>query len=155
FMIRVAITGLASSAGWDALQEDGWTEAQLLRWQQACEANDLFAQLPDVVAAERIAWLYSMDWLAAHRYQEWRIRYLDLLKSFGAKPSDHENALWVTAWRQWIFHPIWSYAWRAQEELAYLQFSQQDLDIVRAAARNEAWSDLETQQAAMRNNYRR
>src|SRR6185436_4498074 len=24
FMIRVAITGLASSAGWDALQEDGW-----------------------------------------------------------------------------------------------------------------------------------
>src|SRR6185503_2666462 len=61
FMVRVAVLGLASSAGWDALQEDGWTEPQLLRLQQACQANNLYAQLPKVVAAERLGRVQSLN----------------------------------------------------------------------------------------------
>src|SRR5438477_6147495 len=40
-MIRVAVAGLGLSATWEALQADGWTDAQLQRLQKAWEAVDL------------------------------------------------------------------------------------------------------------------
>ena len=155
FMIRVAVLGLADSAAWDALQEESWTEAQLVRFQQICEANDLFPQLPSVVAAERLARIHSLHRLAAHSYQEWVKYHSDMLKSFGAKPSPRDGAPWVGPWRQWVFHPMWSYAWRAQEELEYARFSQQELDAAREAVRHGAWADLKSSEAALRQNYRR
>ena len=155
YMIRVAVLGLADSAGWDALQEEGWTDAQLVRFQHACEANDLFPQLPSVIAAERLARVHSIHWLASHGYREWARLYSDVLKSFGAKPSQRDGAPWVGPWRQFVFNPTWSYAWRAQEELEYLQFSQRDLDIARDAVRRGAWSDLKNGVAALRRSYRR
>ena len=92
FMIRVAVAGLGSDTGWDALQETGWTEPQLLRLQQACQANDLLPQMPKALAAERLARLHSMDWLGATSYQEWVDRYTDILKSFGAKQEPLHRA---------------------------------------------------------------
>ena len=155
FMMRVAVAGLGSDTGWDALQETGWTEPQLLRLQQACQANDLLPQMPKALAAERLARLHSINWLAAHSYQEWVDRYAPILKSFGAKPTEYEGARWASVWREWVFHPAWSYAWRAQEELVYLRYSQDELDIVRESVRRGAWMYLNTRQTALRDNYAR
>jgi len=81
--------------------------------------------------------------------------YSDILKSFGARPSDYQGACWQGPWRQWVFHPVWSYAWRAQEEMDFLRFSQDDLEIVREAVQRGAWNYLKTQQAALRDKYHR
>lgn len=153
YMVRVAVLGLADSAGWDALQETGWTDAQLTRFQRACEANDLWPQLPKVFAAERLGRVHSLQWLASHGYREWDGLFSDVLKSFGAKPSARDGAPWVRPWRQFVFNPTWSYAWRAQEELQYLEFSQRNLDIVQEAVRRGAWSHLNNGEAALRHTY--
>jgi hypothetical protein len=155
YMIRVALIGLGSDACWDALQEDRWTEPQLVRLQQACQSNVLFPQMPKVLAAERVARLHSMGWFASHRYQVWVDLFTDVHKSFGSKPAEQDTANWNGLWRQWIFHPTWSYAWRAQEELDYLQYSQQDLAIAREAVERGAWIHLRERQMALRKNYRR
>jgi hypothetical protein len=155
YMIRVALIGLASDAGWDALQDDGWTEPQLARFQKACQSNVLFPQMPKALAAERVTRLHSMDWFASHSYQAWIARFADLFKSFGSKPPEQDTATWTRQWRQWIFHPAWSYAWRAQDELDYLQYSQADLAILREAVARGSWVYLKERQTALRNNYRR
>lgn len=155
YMIRVALVGLGDDACWDALQEQGWTEPQLVRLQKACQSNGLFLQMPKVLAVERVARLQSMDWFASHSYQAWIDLFTDLLKGFGAKAPESNTANWTGQWRQWIFHPAWSYAWRAQDELDYLRYSQQDLAIVREAVARGAWVYLKEHQAALRNNYRR
>ncbi len=155
YMIRVALIGLGSDACWDALQEDGWTEPQLVRLQKACQSNLLFPQMPKVVAAERVARLGFMDWFASHSYQAWIDRFADIHKSFGSKAAELDTANWNGLWRKWIFHPTWSYAWRAQDELDYLHFSQQDLGILREAVKRGSWVYLKERQTALRNNYRR
>lgn len=155
YTFRVAIIGLGSDACWDALQEDRWTEAQLLRLQHACQANVLFPQLPKAMAGERVAYLHAMDWFASHSYQAWVDRFADIHKSFGSRAAELDTANWNGLWRQWIFHPAWSYAWRAQDELDYLQFSQRDLGIVREAVKRGSWVYLKERQAGLRTNYRR
>jgi hypothetical protein len=155
YMIRVALIGLASDAGWDALQNDGWTEPQLVRFQKACQSNVLFPQMPKTLAADRVAHLHSMDWFASHSYQAWVDRYADLFKSFGSKAPTQDSALWTRHWRQWVFHPVWSYAWKAQDELDYLRYSQAELAVLREAVEQGSWAYLKERHEALRNNYRR
>jgi hypothetical protein len=155
YMIRVALIGLADDACWDALQENGWTESQLVRLQKACQSNVLFPQIPKVLAAERVARLHSMDAFASHSYQAWVDRFANILKGFGSKPPEANTANWTGQWRQWVFHPAWSYAWRAQDELAYVRYSQQDLTIVREAVERGSWAYLNERQTALRSDYRR
>jgi hypothetical protein len=155
YMIRVALSGLGSDACWDALQEDGWTEPQLARLQKACQSNVLFPQMPHVLAGERVARIRATEWFASHSYQDWIHLFGDIHKSFGSKSAEMDTANWNGLWRKWIFHPAWSYAWRAQDELDYLHFSQQDLDILREAVQRGSWVYLSEKQTALRNNYRR
>ena len=155
YMFRVAIIGMGSDACWDALQEDRWTEPQLARLQKACESNRLFPQMPNVSAGERAARVHAMDWFASHSYQAWIDRYADIHRSFGSKAPELETANWNGLWRKWIFHPTWSYAWRAQDELDYLRFSQQELGILREAVKRGSWLYLKERQTKLRNNYRR
>jgi hypothetical protein len=155
YMIRIAIVGLNSDACWDALQEGRWTEPQLLRLQKACQSNVLFPQMANVMAGERLARMHAVDWFASHSYQAWIDRFTDVHKSFGSKPAELDTANWNGLWRKCIFHPTWSYAWRAQDELDYLHFSQQDLGILREAVNRGSWVYLKEKQAALRNDYRR
>ena len=155
YMLRIAMVGLGNDACWDALQESRWTEAQLLRLQQACQSNVLFPQMPNVMAGERLARLHAMDWFAAHSYQAWITLFSELHKSFGSKAAEMDTANWNGVWRKLIFHPTWSYAWRAQDELDYLKYSQQDLGILREAVQRGSWVYLQEKQIELRNNYRR
>lgn len=155
YMIRVALTGLASDAGWDALQADGWTEPQLARFQKACETNVLFQQMPQALASERVTRLYAMDWFASHSYQAWIDRFTDVFKSFGSKAPELDTATLTGQWRQWVFHPTWSHAWKAQDELHYLRHSQAELTILREAVERGSWAWLQEQQTALRDQYRR
>jgi len=155
YMLRVAILGLGNDACWDALQEDRWTEPQLARLQKACASNRLFPQMPSVLAGERSARVRAMDWFGSNSYQAWINRYRDLHKSFGSKSPELDTANWNGMFRKYLFHPTWSYAWRAQDELDYLHYSQQELVIVREAIARESWSYLKERETALRLNYRR
>src|SRR5262249_39741656 len=57
-------------------------------------------------------------------------------------------------WQQWVFHPLWSFAWADQEELIYLQQSQRQLDIMREGVRQHSMLQLQNKLAANRQSWR-
>ena len=154
-MIRVAVLGLSNDACWDALQDERWTDSQLVRLQQVHHSGVLLAQVPKAVAAERIGRLHSLDRFASHNYQTWIDRLAPIHRSFGSKAPELDTANLNGAWRKWVFHPAWDYAWREQEELDYLHFSEQEMTIVREFVEREAWIITHEKLTALRKSYRR
>jgi len=122
YMIRIAILGLSTDVCWDALQAEGWTEAQLAELQQACpDPMRLLSQMPRTLEAERVHRIYELKWFRSHSYQAWINRNAGVYESFGYKPPSADTAAVVRNWRQWFYHPLWSFAWADQEELYFLQ----------------------------------
>ena len=154
YMIRVAVMGLATNACWDALQDPRWIEPQLARLQQACQSGVRFAQIPHVMAAERLTRVHQLEWFAAHSSQALVDRCAPIYKSFGGLSAELNTANLRGQWRRRVFHPAWSYAWRAQEELDHLQYSQRELAVLREAVARGSWADLKKHQAALRDGYR-
>jgi len=155
FMIRMAILGLSVDVCWDALQAEGWTELQLAGLQSHClEITNVLSQLPRTLEAERIARIHALAWFRSHSYQAWVARYQELYAGFGMEPSFADVALSVRVRRQWLFHPLWSFAWADQEELKYLQDLQAEVTALRATLRNPSYLWLQEQLAANGQNYR-
>ena len=128
FMIRMAILGMSVDVCWDALQADGWTEPQLAELQSKClDVTNILSQMPRALEAERIERIYLLSWFRTHSYQEVIARYQNYHAGFGLKPSPKDTAALVRLWRQWLFHPLWSFAWAEQEELKYLQDLQPEV----------------------------
>jgi len=106
--------------------------------QQACQDNSrLLSQLPRVMEAERITHCYRLDWFRSHSYETALSRYKELFESFGRK-RPATNRLY----RQWVFHPVWSFAWSDQEELNYLRDSQPDVQALRDTLKHPSWIQL-------------
>jgi len=151
YMVRIAIIGLSVDACWDALQADGWTEPQLAALQQEClDTGRLLLQLPRTMEAERAGRLYGWQYFRSHSYQSWLNRHRELFQSIGMGQMIPETA---PPLRQWFVHPLWSFVWADQEELEYLRQSQLELTILREAARQRSWLQLNQQMAAHHQGY--
>jgi hypothetical protein len=153
FMIRVAITGLSVDACWDALQANGWTEPQLASLQRTCQTDRLpLARMSRLMEAERATRLYELAWFRSHSYEGWTDRYKEVLQSFGVKNSAVVGGV-VYQWRQYVFHPLWSFTWADQEELLYLQIIQGQIAELREAAKHGSWQTLDQQLTAHYKSY--
>ncbi len=149
FMIRMAIVAMSVDGCWDALQADDWTEPQLAALQGQClDVTNVLSQLPRAFEAERIKRIYRMNWFRSHSYQEWIAQYKDTYKGFGWKLPAADTNTTVRIWRQWVFHPLWSFAWADQEELKYLQDTQPESSILRESSRRQSCLWLEEQTIA-------
>ena len=153
FMIRIAIVGLSVDVCWDALQADGWTGLQLARLQQAClDIDHILPQMARTMESERAGRLYQYQWFGSHSYQAWLDRYREVYQGFG---MGHLCPGTAPLLRQWIFHPLWSFAWADEEELIYLRQTQLEIANVREAAQRRSWSRLKERIAAQQQSYRR
>jgi len=156
YMIRIAVLGLGIEAAWDALQADGWTDAQLAELQEAFQCDPLLAQMPRTIEAERASRLSELNWLSSHPYLAWVGRYQSLYKAIGHRlpNADSPAALVTRYFREWVFHPLWKFAWADQEELEYLKNAQRDLEILRAAVKSGSAHQLSEQMDCLRKAYR-
>ena len=153
FMIRVAITGLSVDVCWDALQANGWTESQLATLQQTCQTDQLLlARMSRSMEGERATRHYELAWFRSHSYEAWIGRYQEVFQSFGARiPAGAAGS--VRYWRQYVFHPLWGFAWADQEELFYLQTIQAEIAVLREAAKHGSAQTLDQQLTAHYKNY--
>lgn len=154
YMIRVAILGLSVDACWDALQAPGWTEEQLAQLQQAAQIPPLLTQMPQVVQAERAARLVSWESFRSHSYNAWLLRYEEVYKGFGLKSPEWQTTPVLLQWRHCGFHPVWRFAWADQEELHYLEHSQNEFAAVAEAAKLRSWRFLEERLNTIQRDYR-
>jgi hypothetical protein len=117
YMIRMAIISLTVDVCWDALQAKGWTESQLAALQRQCvDTSRLLSQMPRTLENERCARIHMLAWFRSHSYETWVSRYWQVYGSFGCQPPAADTATPVRLWRQWVFHPVWSFGWADQEE---------------------------------------
>jgi len=152
-MIRIAIVGLSVDVCWDALQADGWTEQQLATLQQQClDIDKVLPQMARAMESERAGRFYQYQWLRSHSYQAWVDRYREIYQGFGMGQQCPESA---NPAQQWVFHPLWSFAWADQEELVYLRQSQSEIAVLREVARQRSWSCLKAQIATQQASYHR
>ena len=143
-MIRIAILGLSTEVAWDALQADGWTDEQLAELQEAFQCDPLLAQMPRTLEAQRASRLFELNWLSSHSYLAWVGRYRSFYEALGHKiqNADDPVALVTRYFREWVFHPVWKFAWADQEELEYLKNAHRELDILREAAKTGSGHEL-------------
>ncbi len=153
YMIRVAILGLADDVCWDALQAEGWSEAQLARLQHACQGDELLQQMPGVGEAEKVVRLLSIRRFASGSYEDWMNRYEEFYQSFGFKPPACDAAQAVRLWRQWVFHPLWRFAWADQEQVHFLRSVQGELLALRETTQRPSWAELSRQLAGNHQDY--
>ena len=136
------------------MQAGGWTEPQLAALQEACWSDKLLSQMPRTMAAERLGRLNQLQWFRSHSYGEWVNRYQEIYQSFGNRPPSLSTNATVRLWRQWVFHPAWSFAWADQEQLHFLCHAQDELEILREGAKQGSWIALSEQLTARQRNFR-
>jgi hypothetical protein len=105
--------------------------------------------------AERAVQLHDLNWLRSHSYERWTARLLPFYESFGVKPADVLPPLPVRLWNQWVFHPVWSFAWSDQEELNYLTEAEKDLTALRLLPQQRSWFQLDQQLSRNHSDYHR
>jgi hypothetical protein len=154
FMIRVAILGLSQGAYWDALQAPGWTDSQLARLQQAAQVHPRLTQLLRALQAERAVRLHTLESFRAQSYEAWLKQHEPLYQCFGMKLPAWRTSTPYRQWQQWVFHPLWGFAWADQEKLHYLKHTQRELEALRDAVQRETWSSLNERLKAIESDYR-
>jgi hypothetical protein len=154
FMIRVALTGLSEDAYWDALQAPGWTDSQLALLQRASQFRPGLDGLPRVKQAERAGRLHTLQSFRSESYEAWLARYEQIYQSFGVKLPSGRTTAPARLWQQWVFHPLWAFAWADQEQLHYLKHSQLELDVVRESVKLGSWKHLNERLKALEQSYR-
>src|SRR5439155_1559753 len=119
-MIHIAILGMRNDLCWDALQANGWSAQQLKSLQQACDVDrNLLAKVSTAFEAERVARLQRIEVFRSHSFESLIARDEPILKSFGTSDSNIAAAIGPRTFRQWVFHPVWSFCWADQEAANY------------------------------------
>ena len=154
FMIRVALTGLGEDVYWDALQAPGWTDSQLALLQQASQVHPRLDELPRVKQAEAAGRLHTLQSFRSQSYEAWLARYEPLYRSFGYSLPSWRTAAPARLWQQWVFHPLWGFAWADQEQLLYLRHTQLELEAMRDAVTTGSWRQLNERLTAQAKSYR-
>jgi hypothetical protein len=154
YMIRIAILGLSTEAAWDSLQADGWSDGQLAGLQQAFHCDQLLAQMPRTMEAERAGRCIEFRWLQSHSYGALVDRFQPLYESFGLKVPGSGAALLSCEYRKWIFHPLWRLSWADQEQALYLENQQRELEILREASKVGSWKQARAGLKEIETDYR-
>lgn len=94
-------------ATWEALQDEGWTDDQLLQMQRAWESVDLLSSLPKTAIVER-----ARDLIAWREITTWQ--------GFGELFRYPDDSTWQIAWGTVIWG-VWKAAWESQDELRMLE----------------------------------
>jgi hypothetical protein len=131
-MIRVAITRLATSSTWEALQAPGWTDAQLARLQADWQSVRLLEQFEKTFQVERAAVLFHFD--DARKNGP---------KSSGSTTGFSSTNFLADSFNDFVYGPVWRIAWSHQDELFYLEGMELTLEGIRAGTTSHAWTAMQ------------
>jgi hypothetical protein len=142
-LIRQAIATIAIGGTWQAMQYEGWTDAQLADLQQTWESTEFLTPMSHAIEMERAVVIELFDKMrgsvdaAAQNFSGLgggsggtrppMTSLGDLFSYIG----DHAGELLTRG----LVIPTWQFAWSREDEYVYLTWTQTRLDVLRAADR--------------------
>jgi hypothetical protein len=127
-IVRQAIAEAGWTMTWEALQTNGWSDAQLNTLQQKWQSFSVIQELVPTAEMNRI--FFRQLFRQQHHFPTWneiRPGAYDWRELFDSIPESIRAVFWRLAWLE-------------QDELHYLRRSQLMLDHARAAVSQGAWT---------------
>lgn len=152
-VVRIAHAAIARTTTWEALQADGWTDADLVQlsevWQSIRFAPDMIHDFE----GELIFGLSEYD--SMRKSNSNAVDSIYGMQKF-APPDDSERAWWERAMRlvpgggkcadlvkEQFYCRLWRLAWLDQDEVHYLRFMEGLLDIAHRAESEKSLTTIE------------
>jgi hypothetical protein len=142
-LVRMAILHITVAAIWEALQVDGWNDAQLARLQAALASNDFVSAMTRTFEMERAMGAMTIDRAAADSAETRAFLETDMEWSPPSLPENAEEAMeplrnmlknGAAAFNRFIYFPAWRFAWKEQDKLYCMQYWQSLIDDGRRQA---------------------
>ncbi len=139
-LVRQACAALAFNATWQALQAEGWSEAQLTSLQAAWQPCDLVKDMAFAMEMERAM---TLDFYGQIGDSKKKLDFV--IQAHQEVQEMTDGALGALPTRgiilNWLHLPVWRAAWLAQDELASLDRWQFMIERERLA-RTNGWAAL-------------
>ncbi|MCP5519174.1 MAG: hypothetical protein H7A45_18170 [Verrucomicrobiales bacterium] len=155
-LVRIAVAGIAPSAVWEALQDDGWSDAQLAGLQADWARLRFLAATGEALRMERaVAGTYFPGGRHSSRAQ---MRQLVAFGGAGGAWSSGWNSgrfAWLAAFGD-VIDPVttffraelWRYVWAKQDQLVHHRTIQANIDWTRDHAERRDCRGMEALSAA-------
>jgi hypothetical protein len=139
-LVRYACAAFAFNATWQALQAEGWSDAQLASLGAVWQPCDFVKDMAFAMEMERAM---TLDFYAQIRDSRKKLDFVIQQHektqemtdgAFGALPAKGFVL-------NWLYLPVWRFAWIAQDDLASLEQSQFTIERERLA-RTNGWASL-------------
>lgn len=138
-LVRGATVSLAFNATWEALQADGWTDAQMAAWQNEWLASAFAPSMEAAMEAERA--------MTINLYDDLRNSPAQLARKLSERERNATELglaapLPTQGWLLHHFHaPVWRFAWSRHDQLRALNRWQSVIERTRLAHTN-SWAQL-------------
>ncbi len=153
-LVRMAVGAIAKTDTWEALQTDGWADADLAALQNAWEAQHFMASMAANLEGERVYIDQTAQQLHASNDQmyEWMFGQTAVLFSDG-DASEPKWMKWLEetpygevvlkTMRKQFYCRVWRFAWSHQAELKLLKDMQTLIELARTATTNASFQAIE------------
>jgi uncharacterized protein YerC len=156
-LVRIAVSAIAKNGTWQALQADGWADADLVRIQRAWEQPEFLSAMERALEGERVfasstyrlmrqsnqetaSILFGLDEFAPPEDRAWWERTADALPGGGVAADFLKKQVYCRLWR---------FTWLDQDELHYLKFLQHLIAFSRDCCREKSFQALEPRLEAL------
>jgi hypothetical protein len=120
---------------WQALQAQGWSDAQLERMQRDCASIDPLAAVEAGLEGERAYAIEFWEW--ARRSSGRQLRSAIQRAAARSPPTSRD---WRTLAEDYVRLPYYKLTRMDREEVYYLRWMQISIDFVRAARQRQPWA---------------
>src|SRR5205807_8846261 len=150
-LVRIAIAAIAIAPTWEALQAEGWTDAQLAALQKKWQSLDFSQAMENALAMERAMGIEAFDRLRnsnAERRQFFNGNFLGGVSTGPATPASiAEVPVFALEWSKehlsslstFAGETAWLRLWSYDDELRYVQTLQAMLEVPRRARRAQSF----------------
>jgi hypothetical protein len=152
-LVRIAIAAIARTTVWEALQADGWSDADLAQLSQIWQSATFATNMTHDLEGELIFGLSEYD--SMRKSNSNAVNSIYGMQKF-VPPDDSERPSWERAVRllpggehcadfvkEQIYCRLWRLAWLDQDEVHYLRFMEGLLDIAHRAESEKSLAAIE------------
>lgn len=146
-LVRIVIRGISFSSTWEALQKDGWTDAQLAELQRLWQQGDFLGGMEKSFQMERAEGAAYFE-----RFRESNaeaVKMLNMSTSFfnavgssSGTGNFYQDAKGKASeiTKNYARIPLWRFAWSRHDEKHYLELLQTLLEATRAGIESKSYA---------------